>query len=126
MNTIETLDAILADTGSFFAFSKDQMNRAKVEGVKYSSLGGGLIVPTENVTEFMTRFEAMTKATIEKDLKENGKKKIIWRELANYEAQIIGDISDTVSALEDYGITKEEIQHEFKAYMAHCIEHDLF
>ena len=55
-----------------------------------------------------------------------GKKELIQYELGNHEAQITGDISDTVDALEGYGITREEVQAEYKEYFQKCIDNDWF
>jgi hypothetical protein len=62
---------------------------------------------------------------IKKDLENNSVKEIIWRELQNHEAQF-SDTRDTFDALEAYGITIEEINKEYPAYMEYCVDNDLF
>jgi Glu-tRNA(Gln) amidotransferase subunit E-like FAD-binding protein len=46
-------------------------------------------------------------------LAENGKDGVIERELHNHEAFYVGSIRDTVDALSDYGITREEIRQVY-------------
>jgi hypothetical protein len=111
---------------AFFAFSQDQFDRAREEGVDYVSLGSGLICPKGRENALISEINALAEKKIKDDLAKNSRKDIIWRELANYEAQIVGDVSDTVEALVDYGITKEEVLAEWGDYMQHCIDNDLF
>lgn len=112
--------------GVFFAFSQRQYNEKAVQGVDYTSLGAGMVAPKKNATDIINALESVHNDHVKADLAEHGKKAIIHRELANYEAQITYEIDDTVDALECYGITRDEIQKEFKSYMDYCIEHDLF
>jgi hypothetical protein len=114
------------DNGAFFAFSKKQLDEEKKEGVVYVSLGMGLIAPKENALKVIEGLESINTEGIKQDISENGIKAIIHRELANYEAQITGDISDTVQALEDYGITREQVSAEYPAYFQFCIDNDYF
>ena len=51
---------------------------------------------------------------IQQDLVDNGKENIIKRELANHECEYTGCIDDVVEKLEDYRISREEIQKVFK------------
>ena len=114
------------DNGAFFAFSKKQLDEEKKEGVVYVSLGMGLIAPKENALKVIEGLESINTEGIKQDILENGIKAIIHRELANYEAQITGDISDTIQALEDYGITREQVSAEYPAYFQFCIDNDYF
>ena len=114
------------DNGAFFAFSKKQLNEEKKEGVVYVSMGSGLIVPKENASKILKGLESINTEGIKQDISENGIKAIIHRELANYEAQITGSISDTVEALGDYEITREQVREEYNAYFQHCIDNDYF
>jgi len=105
------------EAGAFFAFSNQQFNEQKKEGVKYVSMRMGLICPKANADKLAA---AITRAGDEgraADLAENGKQGIIHRELGNHEACIRKDITDTVDALAGYGITKEEVQAEFCPYL---------
>jgi len=114
------------DNGAFFAFGKKQFNEAKKDGVKYSDIGYGLICPTNNVEKLMDELEKISENGIKQDIKENGIKNIIHRELANHEAQITRNIDDTVDALIDYNITREQIADEYKEYLKLCVKNDWF
>ena len=122
----ESQTKLFNKTGAFFAFSTEQFNKAKKDGVKYVSLGIGLVCPKENAKTLVTEIGDINEKGIKQDMEENGKKDIIWRELANHEAQITSDISDTVDALQDYPITQDEILAEFHSYFDHCVENDYF
>lgn len=102
------------DTGSFFAFSNEQFEKAKKDGVAYVALGSGLICPKEYAEKVFTKLDTIYVNAIAQDLAENGKDGVIERELANHEAYYTGDIEDTVYALEDYGITNAEILAVYK------------
>jgi hypothetical protein len=120
-------DALLADTGALVAFSQSQFDAQRQPGVTYVTLSSGLLCPADRADEFITRFDDIHAEAIRQDLAANGIKKIIWRELANYEAQITGDITDTADALSEYpGITPAAILAEFRDYMQHCIDNDYF
>ena len=112
--------------GAFFAFGNEQFKERQVKGVKYYNLGAGLICPKDTADELIDDLDNISKAAIKQDIQENGKKGIINRELANHESQITMDITDTVAALDGYGITQEEIQAEFKSYYQMCIDNDYF
>jgi hypothetical protein len=117
---------LLNSTGAFFAFGQKQMDEQKVEGITYTSMGGGLIVPIVNAAEFADRFKTIVSESIAQDIAENGKPAIIRRELGNHEAQITSDIGDTVEALEGYGISEEEVQAQWGAFFQDCIDNDFF
>lgn len=121
-----TISTILESHGAFFAFSQRQFEEQQVKGVKYAHTGGGMICPTDRADQLQRDITAAIDAFHAADLGENGKAKIIWRELANHEAQITMDITDTVEALAGYGITREDVKAEWPAYWKHCVENDLF
>jgi len=124
--TSENQTKLLNDNGAFFAFSTKQLNEHKKEGVVYVSMGSGLIAPKVNADKLLEGFESINTEGVKQDISENGIKAIIRRELGNYETQITGDISDTVEALEDYGITRAQVAAEYPAYFQHCIDNDYF
>lgn len=130
IETKQQLDAAMSDIfkqhGAFFAFSGEQYKAGAVDGVKYTNTGGGLICPVDAVADMTAALNAVVKEYEANDLKANGKQKLIWRELANYECQITYDPSDAVAALESYGITEAEVLEEWPAYMKHCRDNDLF
>ena len=114
------------DNGAFFAFGDKQLDEQKQEGVAYVSLGMGLIAPKENASKIIEGLESIYTEGIQQDISDNGIKAIIHRELANHEAQIAGDISDTVEALEFYGITRAQVRAEYPSYFEHCVANDYF
>jgi len=128
--TRQDLDAKMSEIfrrhSVFFAFSAGQYQEQARPGTKYVNCGAGMVCPEGQVAEMTAELEAAIKAFHAADLAENGKTKIIWRELANYEAQITHDITDTAEALKGYGITREEILAEWPAYLRHCLNNDLF
>ena len=114
------------EAGAFFAFGQKQFDEKKKPDVKYYSLGAGLICPKDTADKLTEALDNISKAAIKQDIDENGKKAIIHRELANHETQITMDITDTVSALDGYGITAEEIQAEYKEFYQECVDNDCF
>lgn len=114
------------DCGAFFAFSTKQFDKAKKDKIKYVSIGTGLICDKLHVKKLIDGLDAIQEAGIKQDIEDNGKKKIIHRELANHEAQITYDLEDTARALTGYGITDDELKAEFNKYMDYCRENDLF
>ena len=81
---------LFEEYGVFFAFSGEQLERQGKPDTEYVSFGGGMVMPKnedKNVyKEFFAKFNNITKEGIAQDIKENGKQKIIWRELGNHEA----------------------------------------
>ena len=101
------------ETGTFFAFSQDQFNEGKKEGVTYTAMLGGAIVPVENAKKLMLGLEKIHDAGIAQDIAENGIEAIIARELSNHEAYYTYDISDTFDSLLGYNVTKAQVQAVF-------------
>ena len=112
--TKEPLSLAFKKYGAFFAFSKTQFEEEKVEGVNYVSNGTGMIVPKNNYKALMEEMDEIHRNGIKQDIEENGIEKIIKRELANYECDYTGEIEDAVEALEDYGITYEQVLNVFR------------
>ena len=112
--TQEHLTKVFEKHGAFFAFSKSQFDEKKVEGVKYVSDGTGMIAPKENYEKLSEEIEEIHRNGIKQDIEENGIESIIKRELSNYECNYTGEIEDAVDALEDYGITYEQVKNVFK------------
>lgn len=117
---------IYADNMAFFAFSQKQYEEQADPNKDYTRCLSGLFCPTENAKKMMDELEAAIDEFHKADLEANGKEKIIWRELANHEAQISCDLTSTISALEGYGITEEEVREQWGPYLQHCIENDYF
>ena len=118
--------ALFKETGAFFAFSSEQMKKERVDGVKYASLGVGMICPIDNVDKLIDGIETIQKESIKEDIKDNGVSGIIQRELGNHECQITGDIDNVVEALEPYGIDRDRIMMEWKTFWDKCVKNDWF
>lgn len=100
---------IVEKAGAFYAFSNEQLEAQSKDGVKYISLGSGLICPKDNALQLkVDMFEKLDKA-VQQDVQENGIDNIIKRELYNHEAFYTNDIDSTVDALEMYNIDVEDI-----------------
>ena len=112
--------------GGFFAFGNEQFVKAHNPKLKYVSLGAGLYAPKKTYKGLVVDIENAIREEIELDLRVNSVKDIIWRELANYECQIVGSVSDCVDALKEHGITKKQIMGEWSDYFDYCIENNYF
>ena len=99
--------------GVFFAFSSEQFNKGKVEGVKYAQLGAGTLCPCDNAKSFVKEHSDIIDLGIAFDLKAHGKQRVIQRELNNHECSYTGDPEPCIDALSDYPITPKEIMHVF-------------
>ena len=120
------ISVALKKYGGFFAFGNEQFIKAHKPKTKYVSMGAGLYAPKKTYKKLDNDIQSAIKNHIKRDLKINGIKKIIWRELANYECQIVGSVEDCVDALKDYGITKKQIMSEWNDYFNYCVEMDCF
>ena len=113
--------------GSFFAYSREQYEKQAKTGTEYVNLCAGMYAPKENAIELMAELEKAYKNAIKQRQNEMSNVDIIWAELANYEAQITMSIDDTWEALQDYpGISKADVEEQYKAYYDHCVENDYF
>ena len=110
----EKQTALFNKTGTIFAFSQKQFEEGRKDNVKYVNLGQGMLAPDENYIEVIETLKKIYKDSIQQDLKENGKDKIILRELLNHEAYYVGNIEDTIHKLEDYPITEDDISQIFQ------------
>jgi len=102
------------EAGAFFAFGNEQFNKAKVEGVEYTQLMGGLICPLDKAKQLLLTLCEIHTDSIAQDIAENGLVKIIKRELNNHEAYYTGDTTDTAEALDAYMITPSQVQAVFR------------
>jgi len=99
---------------AFFAFSDKQFEEAKKEGIKYVSLGAGLICNSTKAKTLTQELDTIYTEAIQEDVQDNGMRSVIDRELANHEAYYTRDIESTVEALKDYPCTIEEILKVFR------------
>jgi hypothetical protein len=110
----ERQTAAFDKAGAFFAFSREQFDKSKVEGVKYVNLDMGLICPKENAATLLKELDDIYRESIQQDIAENGLNAIIQRELSNHEAYYTRNIDSTVDALADYPVTFDDIMKVFK------------
>lgn len=98
----------------FFAFSDKQFDDGKKDGVKYVSLGSGMLCDISKVKSFKAEHAQIVEDGIQQDIAENGADNIIARELSNHEAYYTGDITDTSIALQGYPITSVDIMRVYR------------
>jgi hypothetical protein len=118
--TDKAISKALDDNGAFFAFGTPQFNEKKKEGVKYCSLGAGLICPTQNAKALMQAIDKAGEEGRKADLEENGKEAIILRELYNYESFYSYDWTTATQVLKSYGVTPEEVKEAFYKELPNC------
>ena len=124
--TDEATTAALDKAGAFFAFGNSRFEELKKPGTVYVSMGAGLLCPKENADQLARDITAAGNEGRKADMAENGIDAIIQRELANHEAQITGDLYDTIVALEGYDITLDQVKAGYKIFFDRCVEEDLF
>ncbi len=107
------MTALFDKTGTFFAFSNEQFEKAQIAGVKYADGGMGMCVPVHNTKELMQGLALISKERIEQDLKLNTREQIIRESLSNYECFYSGDIDPCIERLAPYGITEKEIKDHY-------------
>jgi hypothetical protein len=112
--TNQPITDLLEQSGAFYAFSQQQFNEKQKDSVQYVSFADGLIAPKENARHIIDSMARIHQQGIQQDLEENGRIKIIRRELNNFECFYTSDITDCVEALEPYGISEEEIMNIFR------------
>lgn len=106
----ERKDFDFSKWGAFFAFGQKQFDEQKEDGVKYVSLGAGLLARKDNAKEMLKALKQFSKDERQRELDIKGKDGIIRYELDNHEAFYTSDIDATVEAVEGYGITREEVR----------------
>lgn len=110
----EKQTALFNKTGTIFAFSDKQFEEQKVKGKQYSRLAQGMVTEKGNEIEVIEGLDKIYRDSIKQDMEENGKDKVILRELLNHEAFYVGNIEETIHKLEDYPITEDDISQIFQ------------
>ena len=108
------LTAALDNAGAFYAFGNDQFEERRKPGIKYVDMGMGLICPKENADQLFKDMQTAIANGIRADIEENGKEKIIIRELYNHECFYTGSIEDAIDKLKAYGIEEPEIMAAYR------------
>lgn len=138
--TFESLKTILdnksselfAKHGAFFAFSNKQFDEAKKEGIKYVSLGAGLIAPKDNAKQLVEEWDRLHNESIKQQVEIMGADAIIEYEYFNHETQITCDVSALIDVLESYSdlfpelFTKEKIKQISANCFQKAIDNDWF
>jgi hypothetical protein len=124
----EEQNALFDKYGVFFAFSNEQFKEQFKEGVKYCSLGTGIICPFENVTDFTIEHNSLVSLALQEDLAENGIEAIIEREYFNYETQFDNDLERVWDTVKDYPIeiSREYFESICKKCFDKAVENDWF
>ena len=118
--------------GVIFAFSKGQFNEQKVDGVKYSNAGMGMLIPTTNIDAFFSELERLHNQGRAHNLNKKGVNGIIEYEYFNHETQITGDVEMLIEHLEPYSeqfpnlFTPDKIRELSKQCLQKAIENDWF
>ena len=96
----------IKENGAFFAFGQKRFEEQKKEGVKYASVGAGLICPADNVKELLKEIERISKEekkkereAIQKRIKELGIEKLPKEERIKNRIILI---SEAVSRIQNY------------------------
>ena len=102
--------ALFNRTGTIFAFSNKQFDEQAIKGKKYSRIGQGMLTQKGNEMKVIKTLEKIYQQAIVQDIKENGIKGVIQRELENYEVYYTNDLEPAMEALKDYPeITQKDI-----------------
>jgi len=112
--TAGPIEDAMATAGAFFAFGTEQFDERKVEGVKYTQMGMGLICPEKTAAQLQLSLATIHVQGIKDDIADNGLRAIVIRELNNYECYYTGDATEAFPALELYPVTREDILKVFK------------
>jgi hypothetical protein len=95
--------------GVFFAFSNQQLNEGKKEGVEYVQWMNGGFVPKDKAESFIEALEANIEVQEKTLSSEPHRRDYIAYELSNHEAYYTGDIDNALNVLSNSGITREEV-----------------
>jgi hypothetical protein len=107
--------ALFEKLGVFFAFSPQQFQEARKDGVKYVTLGHGLVCPKEHAEQVAEGVEQIHVQAVAQRMQDYTKTEIIEYELGNYECYYTGDWGDALDALQVYGYTGEDVRAVYYA-----------
>lgn len=96
------LSALFEELGIFFAFSKQQFEKSRKEGVEYASGFGGMIIPKENVKLVKGRLDRIHEETAALMREHIPREEYILYQLYNHEAFYTWEISDALEAVRAY------------------------
>ncbi|MFV0331941.1 MAG: hypothetical protein ACK5KL_19290 [Dysgonomonas sp.] len=109
------LSKLFESLGIFFAFSKEQFEQSRKEGVVYADGGYGMIIPKDNVQEYLQRVQELAKE-VETEYAENiPLDDYIEYELHNHEAFYTWSTDDAFEAVKQYypNCTSDDMKRVF-------------
>lgn len=112
--------AILKELGIFWAFSDEQFNEQKVEGVTYVGGAYGECIPEQNVDEYLKRLKELGTETKKAFAENVDMDEYIAYELGNHEAFYTGEIDAAMSAVIWYfpDVTEKDMWRVYRAEWA--------
>lgn len=107
-------DFSFKDHWAFFAFSNQQFEEQKVDGVKYVSAWHGLFCPADKAKQILEAFKEHNEKEKQKQIEVDWIDNIIRYELGNYECYYTWDLSDVEWMVEEYGVTMDYIKNIYR------------
>lgn len=98
----DKLSKMFDDLGIFFAFSKEQLNEKKQDGITYVNGGYGMIIPKDNSQKWKERFDEYSKEGEIEYANHIPMEEYILYELNNHECFYTGDYSEALEAVQVY------------------------
>tara|TARA_R110000803_G_scaffold171801_1_gene234708 strand:+ start:1310 stop:1696 length:387 start_codon:yes stop_codon:yes gene_type:complete len=105
---------LFKETGTFFAFSDKQYEEQADKTKTYVYMGAGMYTLKKYAKDQIEKHYQIYNNAIKQDIKENGKDKIILRELLNHEAYYTNDLEQTIETLKDYPFSEDDISHIYQ------------
>jgi len=115
----DTVSDIMKKHGAFFAFNNEQLSEGKdanLELSEYCNVGAGMLCPKKTADKCMFEINEAYEKHAQVVRERFSVAQIIKYELCNHEIDITGDITDTVDAVECYGITEQDVIDHCKKY----------
>lgn len=97
---------------AFWAIGDEQFNEKKVDGVTYTQLVSGMIVPVDEADALLKGLNENLNKSIKQDIEENGIENIISREIGNHEVTYTGDLDELKEHIECYKEFAPELNDE--------------
>ena len=109
----QRISEVLKKYDAFWAYSKEQFEANKKEGVEYGILPGNLICRKGQGGNLVDEMDKVTKEAGKEWIETYGKEACINYELSNHECYYSYDYEDAYNALSHLGITEEEVREVF-------------
>ncbi|MFS2717030.1 hypothetical protein AAH068_19170 [Bacteroides uniformis] len=111
------LSAMFEEFGVFFAFSKQQFEQSRKEGVEYVSGFAGMIIPKDNVTLVDERLDHIHEEAAALMREHIPMEKYILYELYNHEAFYTGEVDEVLKLARSYypDCTLDDIYKVYRA-----------